>query len=147
MHNNDPEYVLPSCEDASQFLRVSDEEAIFEDALSLPSGPERNALIATRCGDNETLRHRVLSLLTAYESSAHLETPICNSFVAANHSMTLVGQRVDRFDILEQLGEGGMGEVYLARDSQDSRTLIAVKVIKPGMDSRQVLARFDLERK
>src|SRR5262245_13073386 len=111
-----------------QLEDVPDEEAIFDDALSLRSGPERDALIATRCGSNETLRNRVLKLLRAYESSTDLESPICDAFIAANRSLTLVGQRVDRFEILEQLGEGGMGEVYLARDSRDGRTLAAVKV-------------------
>jgi serine/threonine protein kinase/WD40 repeat protein len=124
-----------------------DEESIFDEALSLPAGPERDSLIDRRCGPNNTLRTRVLALLAAYETSDDLETPIYDAFTAASRPATLVGQRVGRFDILEQLGEGGMGEVYLARDSQDPRTLVAVKVIKPGMDSRQVLARFELECK
>ena len=56
------------------------------------------------------------------------------------------GERIGRYRILKQLGEGGCGMVYLAEQSEPVRRLVALKIIKPGMDSRQVLARFEAER-
>ncbi|MFN0196631.1 MAG: protein kinase, partial [Planctomycetaceae bacterium] len=51
-----------------------------------------------------------------------------------------------RYKLLEQLGQGGMGVVYMAEQSQPVRRLVALKIIKPGMDSREVIARFEAER-
>src|SRR5262245_32640714 len=55
-------------------------------------------------------------------------------------------ERIDRYKLLEQLGEGGCGVVYIAEQEQPMRRRVALKIIKPGMDTRQVIARFEAER-
>lgn len=123
-----------------------EEESVFEDALSVPDGPTRELLIAQRCAGNPSLAERVLALIRGFESSHDLDQPLGTVFDRISAIPSLVGSQVGRFEVLEFLGEGGMGEVYIARDTQRPGNLVAIKVIKAGMDSRQFIARFELER-
>ncbi|MEX2175047.1 MAG: protein kinase [Pirellulaceae bacterium] len=69
-------------------------------------------------------------------------SPMSEDWPAGN----LVGSQIGRYKLLEQIGEGGMGVVYVAEQTQPLRRKVALKLIKPGMDSRQVIARFEAER-
>ncbi len=128
----------------------TDEESLFEEALCIEDLVHRQEFLERRCGTDIPLRRRIERLLAAYRKSEHLENPpieLVRSRTLLGDSSTsnLQGQMIGGFEVLEMIGEGGMGEVYLAR-SLSNNLSVALKVIKPGMDTRQVIARFALER-
>jgi serine/threonine protein kinase/WD40 repeat protein len=124
----------------SDFARV---QAIFFKIIEAPP-QNRAALIADACAGNESLRAKVLALLAAHETRAAL--PAGQDQTAAPPSAT-AGEMIDgRFKLLEEIGAGGMGVVWMAEQRVPVRRLVAIKLIKTGMDSRQVLARFEAER-
>jgi eukaryotic-like serine/threonine-protein kinase len=111
-------------------------EDLFAAAVSL-TGEERDAFLARQCGEDAALRQELLSLLEAHDRTGVLDTaiqpPAAESWIGP-------------YQLLRQIGEGGMGIVYHARQMQPIRRDVALKVIKPGMDSGQVIARFESER-
>jgi serine/threonine protein kinase len=120
---------------------------IFCDALELASSAERAAYLDRACGGDADLRRRVERLL-----QAHAEA---DSFLAAGPSVAAAttelvadapGTAIGPYKLLEQIGEGGMGTVWMAQQTEPVKRLVAVKLIKAGMDSRQVIARFEAER-
>ncbi len=126
---------------------------IFCDALELASAAERAAYLDRACGDDADLRQRVERLL-----EAHAEA---QSFLAAGPAIAAAttapaagvggavgvgGTVIGPYKLVEVIGEGGMGTVWLAQQTEPVKRLAALKVIKAGMDSRQVLARFEAER-
>jgi WD40 repeat protein/serine/threonine protein kinase len=120
---------------------------IFCDALELGSAGERAAYLDQVCGDDLELRRRVERLL-----EAHAEA---NSFLAAHPSVAAAtgdlpteaaGTVIGPYKLLEQIGEGGFGIVFMAEQQQPVRRKVALKVIKPGMDTKQAVARFEAER-
>jgi serine/threonine protein kinase len=127
------------------------EESLFDAALELPPG-ERAAFLDKECGQGTALRRRVAALLEAYgKSDGFLEAPPA----AAGPSGTMVamvppaenpGDVIGRYKIREKLGEGGCGVVYVAEQTEPVRRRVALKVIKLGMDTRTVIARFEAER-
>lgn len=121
---------------------------LFERSLELPAH-ERAAFVQSQCaGKNELLRE-VLSLLGALErADGFLASPTSGHAPGFSppDSSSLVGTVIGPFKLLEQIGEGGFGVVYLAEQTQPLRRRVAIKVLKPGMDSRQVIARFEAER-
>ena len=126
------------------------EEAIFAEALKLPV-EQRGAYLHGACGDDEGLRARVAALLQAnQEAGGFLQEP-----AAAARSKTIVlalpldekpGDRIGRYKLLQQIGEGGCGVVYMAEQEEPVRRRVALKVIKLGMDTKSVIARFEAER-
>jgi len=121
---------------------------IFSDAVALRAGDERAAYLDSACGTNSELRKRVERLLQA-DNKAHdfLESPahaIAPTIVSA--PVELPGSRIGPYKLLQQIGEGGMGTVYMAEQEQPVHRKVALKIIKPGMDSGQVIARFEAER-
>jgi serine/threonine protein kinase len=121
------------------------EQAIFADALPLAAG-ERRAFVQSTCGADHALCHRVEALLHAYdEASSFMESLLARS---PNQPLEAdeIGERIGRYRILEKLGEGGCGVVYLAKQEEPVQRQVALKVIKLGMDTRQVVARFQAER-
>jgi serine/threonine protein kinase/tetratricopeptide (TPR) repeat protein len=103
------------------------------------------AFLGQACGENADLRARVEHLLHAHEAmgSIHAAAPdITTDERASETAGTLIGP----YKLIEPIGEGGMGAVYLAQQQEPVKRLVALKVIKAGMDSRQVLARFEAER-
>src|SRR5271163_1671778 len=100
------------------------------------------------CGDNAELRRRVMILLEAHQTADSLiDTPEPTATLGdcssdPDQSGTVIGP----YKLLQPIGEGGMGTVYMAEQTAPVRRLVALKVIKAGMDSRQVLARFGAER-
>ncbi len=125
---------------------------VFNIALELPAG-ERAAYLDQACAADTALRQRVEALLQASEEScACLEgsaavSPgpggtVRLSFVPAEKP----GDRIGRYKLLQQIGEGGCGVVYMAEQEEPVRRRVALKVIKLGMDTRSVIARFEAER-
>src|SRR5258708_2849772 len=125
---------------------------VFNIALELPAG-ERAAYLDQACAGDTALRQRVEALLQASEEScACLEgsaavSPgpggtVRLSFVPAEKP----GDRIGRYKLLQQIGEGGCGVVYMAQQEQPVRRRVALKVIKLGMDTKSVIARFEAER-
>jgi serine/threonine protein kinase/tetratricopeptide (TPR) repeat protein len=130
-------------------------KSLFLAAVDRPV-EERAAFLDEACADEPELRRRVQQLLEAHDRPDSLpEAPL--DVAPPRDSHPEVGRSGDGraegpgtvigpYKLLQQIGEGGMGTVYLAEQSQPVRRLVALKIIKPGMDSRQVIARFEAER-
>ncbi|MCA9248622.1 MAG: tetratricopeptide repeat protein, partial [Planctomycetales bacterium] len=121
---------------------------IFLSAIEYDSQEMRDAYVLEACGDDAALRSRVEVLLQAAAiEDSFLETPPPG--MEATLDLTNAyepGAQVGAYRLLEQIGEGGMGVVYLAEQTEPVNRQVALKVIKPGMDTRQVIARFEAER-
>lgn len=123
------------------------EEAIFTEAIALQTAEERSAYVARVCPDNAA-RERIELLLRLHDSELVVDKSAQHLLDAADESPCsgLAGQSIGPYRLLEQIGEGGMGVVYLAEQKQPVRRRVALKVVKPGMDTKQVIARFESER-
>jgi len=120
-------------------------EDLFHQARAIPSEPDRAAFLTQTCGDNTDLRAKVEALLKADANvGGFLATKNKSTIPAA--PLERPGQIIGRYKLLQLIGEGGFGSVYLAEQSEPVRRRIALKIIKPGMDSRMVAARFEAER-
>jgi WD40 repeat protein/serine/threonine protein kinase len=123
-------------------------DQVFWSALQLPSDEERNAYLDRVCGGNHELRRFVEKLLRAQPKAADfLEQPLAKPQAAVDEPVsespsTVIGP----YKLLEQIGEGGFGIVFMAEQQQPVRRKVALKVLKPGMDTKQVVARFEAER-
>jgi WD40 repeat protein len=123
-------------------------EAIFFSALEKGTPEERAAYLDAACGEDSSLRRRVERLLEAHpKAGGFLEGPAAEPTAACVRGGEEAGVVIaERYKLLEQIGEGGMGVVWVADQLEPIRRRVALKVIKPGMDSRAVLARFEAER-
>src|SRR5262245_45093943 len=124
------------------------EESIFAAAVGKPSA-ERAAFLDAACAADPGLRGRVEALLRAHENPDPFfaaPSPHAAPTVDLPHHAERLGTVVGPYKLVEPIGEGGMGAVYLAQQQEPVKRLVALKVIKAGMDSRQVLARFEVER-
>jgi serine/threonine protein kinase len=122
---------------------------IFEHALELPEGADRTAYLETACAADSDLRAQVEALLTAHENAgSFLEFPSPEYAPTAAHPAVdeQPGTFVGPYKLLQQIGEGGMGVVFMAEQTHPVQRNVALKIIKPGMDTRQVIARFEAER-
>ncbi len=127
---------------------------IFLDALDHAHINERDRLLDSACAGDDSLRHEVRRLLEAHgDLNSFMASPAAVLAPAASLSATInlpageqVGATIGRYKLLEQIGEGGMGVVYVAEQTEPVRRRVALKIIKPGMDTRQVIARFEAER-
>src|SRR5262245_56541851 len=121
------------------------EEEIFHEALAR-SPADRAAYLDRACAGDPALRTSVEELLRAnVGASGFLSTPAAGPPgppASAEHP----GLRVGPYELLELLGEGGMGTVWMARQEEPVKRVVALKLIKAGMDSKQVLNRFEAER-
>jgi len=126
-----------------------DAEQIFNHAVEISDPKERAAYLDRACKDDERLRATVEALLHADEKAGDfLESPVVDPNVTLDTSPSIegLGTRIGRYELLELIGEGGMGLVYLADQKEPVKRRVAFKIIKPGMDSKQVIARFEAER-
>src|SRR6185369_17074953 len=123
--------------------------SVFEQAVEIQSAEGRSAFLDQACAGNPQLRHEVEALLSSYgAASTFLESPLLGDFEVPEGlvSSERPGSYIGPYKLLQQLGEGGMGVVYLAEQTSPVERLVALKIIKPGMDSRQIIARFEAER-
>jgi serine/threonine protein kinase len=122
---------------------------IFEAAVELATPGERAAYLDAACGPNQHLRAEVEQLL-AHDDAAgsFLNKPTRPGLVATVDEPVheRPGTVIGPYKLLEQIGEGGFGVVFLAEQQEPIRRKVALKVLKPGMDSKQVIARFEAER-
>ena len=122
---------------------------VFAAALQLPRG-ERSAYLERACGADEDLRQRIERLLKAHDHAGDfLEQPPPEAVVESKpgaFASENVGDRIGRYKLLQQIGEGGCGVVYMAGQEEPIRRRVALKIIKPGMDTKSVMARFEAER-
>jgi serine/threonine protein kinase len=122
-------------------------ESIFFAALAKATAGEQTAYLDKACGSDGDLRRRVERLLNASPKvGGFLEAPAAALATTIDEPIAArPGSVIGPYQLLEQIGEGGFGIVFLAQQ-QPVRRKVAVKVLKPGMDSRQVIARFEAER-
>ena len=124
------------------------EETIFNTAVQLKSPAERDAYLSDACQDNNDLRVAVEDLLKQHDMASFLDVPPVDSEVSLDDSpiSESPGTVIGRYKLLEKIGEGGMAVVYMAEQEQPIRRKVALKIIKLGMDTQQVIARFEAER-
>jgi serine/threonine protein kinase len=126
------------------------ERSIFIAALEKDDPAERVAYLDQACGD-AALRQRIERLLAAHAAAGGiLDRPVGPETQTATGLLQPIleqaGAVIGPYKLLQQIGEGGMGTVYMAEQSHPVQRKIALKIIKPGMDSRHVMARFQAER-
>lgn len=127
------------------------EADLFLLAFEIEDSNARDSFLSQRCGTDLKLRQRIERLLrAAVTDDAFLETPVLEKNSASHEQNTTrqisVGDSIGPYMLVDSLGEGGMGTVFLADQTAPIHRKVAIKVIKPGMDSEQVLGRFDTER-
>ncbi|MFN0150052.1 MAG: tetratricopeptide repeat protein [bacterium] len=148
---------------SSSDSRLARIEAIFHECAALPEA-ERVVRLAALCGEDVALRGEILELLVhdARPASGILtpivphpagdtgaagdDSPRAHTVAAGDGARGALPDTIGPYRFVEKLGEGGFGEVFAAEQSEPVRRRVAIKILKPGMDSRAVLARFEAER-
>src|SRR5688572_21814037 len=123
-------------------------EELFDRSLPFAAA-ERAAFLAGACGDDDVLRQRVEDLLAAHDAAGGFLPLGATEGATVQTSIPLVagpGTVIDRYQLLQKIGEGGCGVVYLAEQEAPVRRRVALKIIKQGMDTQSVIARFEAER-
>jgi eukaryotic-like serine/threonine-protein kinase len=118
---------------------------IFSQALEKKSPAERESYLAHACQGDPELRQQVESLLRAHEQAGEFLGQSVK-LPPPNFVTERAGTMIGRYKLLELIGEGGFGTVWMAEQEEPVRRRVALKIIKPGMDTKQVLARFEAER-
>jgi serine/threonine protein kinase/WD40 repeat protein len=129
-------------------VQSPDEEAIFHVARKIESLDARCSYLQQVCCGDPSLCERIQALLIAHEQDrGFLESDAGTKGAAApNIAGEGPGSLIGQYKLLEQIGEGGFGVIFMAEQLHPVRRKVAVKLIKPGMDSQRVLARFEVER-
>jgi eukaryotic-like serine/threonine-protein kinase len=126
---------------------TADSKAIFLAALDQPSPAERSHYLDAACGGDLQLRSRVEQLLAAHDQAGQFLGGAGATAAMNNPSLTeRPGTQIGPYKLRQVIGEGGMGTVYLAEQTEPVERKVALKVIKAGMDTQQVIARFEAER-
>ena len=137
-------------EDAS----IEIELLLFDAALQISDEPRRRAFLDQTCAGHPEMRGRLEELLEAHRQSDAYFSGVTEACAAAaepfpHEPLTNDAETIDRiggYRLLERIGEGGCGVVYLAEQDEPVRRKVALKVIRPGMDTERVIARFEVER-
>jgi serine/threonine protein kinase len=120
---------------------------LLHDAKAKPAGAERDHFLAEACRHDVALKEQILSLLEADANQGDSNFLNIGRLIRpAIPAAEKPGDRIGRYKLLEQIGEGGCGIVYVAEQEEPVRRRVALKVVKLGMDTKQVIARFDAER-
>ena len=132
---------------------------IFLEALDQENSSQRDAYLASACGNDAQLRNSVDSLLAAHERPSNLLDCVPSEKRASSDETVAptmasepaspsdhIGMNIDSYRLMEQIGEGGFGLVFVAQQSKPVKRKVALKIIKPGTGSQEILARFDAER-
>jgi serine/threonine protein kinase/tetratricopeptide (TPR) repeat protein len=127
--------------------RLTRAESIFQAAADLPLG-DREAFLAEQCGDDPALRDLVEDLLERHDGGmgSFLKPDVADRIAPDETPGPRTFDRIGPYRLERRIGFGGMGEVWTAEQLSPFRRTVALKLIKAGMDSRQVLARFEAER-
>jgi serine/threonine-protein kinase len=128
------------------FAKMQD---IFLAAVEGHRPEDWGAYLDEACGADDELRHQVNLLLKAHREAGSVPGTALRERDQTGAYQTLTeaaGTVIGPYKLMEQIGEGGMGLVFVAERQQPVRRRVALKVIKPGMDTRQVIARFEAER-
>jgi serine/threonine protein kinase/WD40 repeat protein len=147
---------------SSETSSGSAERQLFFRALEKPAGKERTAFLDGACADNPALRRRLEALVQKFETlGTFLQEPAISLRESRQPQASTTeikedaptrlftekaGDRIGRYKLLQQIGEGGCGVVYMAEQEEPVRRRVALKVIRLGMDTRNVIARFEAER-
>src|SRR6185369_14977212 len=141
---------------------MNHEETIFEQALGINSPQAREEFLRGACVGDDAMFERIQGLLNAHDRAGkfleHVRSAeggssaaLAGTASAATGTIPLPltekpGDRIGRYKLLQKIGEGGCGVVYMAEQEEPVRRRVALKIIKLGMDTRQVIARFEAER-
>ncbi|HEY2952152.1 MAG TPA: serine/threonine-protein kinase [Verrucomicrobiae bacterium] len=118
--------------------------SLFNEAAEITDAAERAAYLQRACGDDASLRQRLDQLLKAHaDAGGFLAGPGATTMLPVTEKP---GDRIGRYKLLQGIGEGGCGVVYMAEQEEPVRRRVALKVIKLGMDTKSVIARFEAER-
>jgi serine/threonine protein kinase len=122
---------------------------VFDAAVDVPEA-EREAFLQRACGGDETLLRKVKALLKAHNRPSHfLDRPSARERPEGGRVAPIgekAGDQIGRYNLLQQIGEGGWGVVFMAEQREPVRRRVALKIVKPGMDTKSVVARFEAER-
>jgi eukaryotic-like serine/threonine-protein kinase len=124
---------------------------IFSAALEKPAGSERDRFLDQACGGDASMRRQIDALLAGQEKAGTFLVQPAGPIGPGGTQLVVPitekpGDRIGRYKLLQQIGEGGCGVVYMADQEEPVRRRVALKVIKLGMDTKQVVARFEAER-
>ncbi len=120
-------------------------DIILQAALEIPGPRERASYLDEACAGNRELRGEIESLIAAHLADETFMTPLADPLWRESPTERQ-GDTIGRYKLLRPLGEGGFGSVFLAEQIQPVKRQVALKVIKPGMDSREIISRFEAER-
>jgi eukaryotic-like serine/threonine-protein kinase len=122
---------------------VPNDLTIFNAALDIAGESDRAAYLDQACGSDAALRKKVESLLAAYASESGILEDLEKDPLGARREGgdEEPGTVIGRYKLQEKIGEGGFGEVWMAEQREPVKRRVALKIIKPGMDSRQIVAR------
>lgn len=127
---------------------VVNERDIFVNALNLDA-QQRVAFVRQACKGNDGMQQRVEQLLAAHDQAgSFLAAPAAGPMDTSDFASIAeaTGSIVGPYKLLQRISEGGFGVVYMAEQTEPVRRKVALKIIKPGMDSKEVIARFESER-
>ncbi|MEM6472212.1 MAG: serine/threonine-protein kinase [Planctomycetota bacterium] len=121
---------------------------IFARVIEVTESDERSRLIRELCGDHADLEQRITAMVAAHDSpDSFFDSPVTLTEDERTRTRaSLAGRIVGPYKLLQEIGEGGMGLVFMAEQQSPVKRRVALKVIKPGMNSERVLARFEAER-
>ena len=118
-------------------------KSIFHEASALPAD-DRSSFLDQVCADDENLRIEVEGLLESHQELGDDDSEAMTEGVGA--ATEGAGDLIGRYKLLQTIGEGGFGMVYMAEQEEPVRRRVALKIIKLGMDTKEVIARFEAER-
>ncbi len=137
-------------------MATESEKSIFFNALDIESPRDRSAYVEQACRGNEHLFNAVCALLRENDRAENpVDRPLAPPFLPSltmdqssevTDSRFAPGTMVGPYRLMEQIGEGGFGLVFVADQQKPVRRRVALKIIKPGMETREVIARFEAER-